>query len=63
MRRNAAAHVAQQVRFAVQVADRQLALGRVLHFVQRVRALLNGDAFAIPHKLRQLCLLRLQICS
>src|SRR5689334_4187959 len=40
-------HVAQQVRFTVQVADRKFAFGRILHFVKSIRALLDGDAFAI----------------
>ena len=53
-------HVAEQLRFAVQIADREFALRGVLHFVQGVRALLDGNSLAISHERDQLCLLRLQ---
>jgi hypothetical protein len=34
--------------FAVEIADRQLTLGGVLDFVERIRALLDGNAIPVP---------------
>ena len=45
--RQRAAHVAQQVRFAVEVADGEFALAGQLHFVQRIRGFFDGDVFPV----------------
>src|ERR1019366_4310924 len=55
-----ATHVAQQLRFAIEIADRQLALGGMLHLVQSVRALFDGNAFTIAHEQLQFRLSCLQ---
>src|SRR5260370_2550103 len=54
------AHVSQEVRFAVQIANGKFPLRGVLHFVECIRTFFNRDAFAIADELRQFCLLRLQ---
>ena len=41
------ADVPQQIGVAVQIADHQLALGGVLHFIESIGALFDGDAVAI----------------
>jgi len=53
-------YVPKQVRFTVQVANCQLALCCVLHFVKSVRAFFDCDALAIPHERLELCPLGLQ---
>ena len=45
-----ATHIAEQVRFAVQIADGELALRSVLNFVECIGALLDGDALAMLTK-------------
>src|SRR5580658_5070000 len=57
------AYAAQEIRIAVQTADRQLALRRMLYFIESVGALLDSDAVAIANQLHQLCLLDLQHVS
>jgi hypothetical protein len=52
--------VAQHVRFTIQVANRQLALGCILDFIQRIRALLDSDPFTVSQHLRQLSLFSFQ---
>jgi hypothetical protein len=41
------ADVPQQIGVAVQITDHQLALGGVLHFIESIGALFDGDAVAI----------------
>jgi hypothetical protein len=53
------AYASQEIRIAVQTADRQLALRRMLYFIESVGALLDRDAVAIANQLDQLCLLDL----
>src|SRR5579864_111436 len=55
-----AANVAKQVRFPVEITDRQFPLRRVLDFVQGVRALLDCDPIPIPQHLHQLSLFGFQ---
>src|SRR6266566_3092003 len=57
------ADVPQQIGLTVQIADRQLALGGVLHFIECIGTLFDSDAVAIAYQLDQLCLLGLQYVS
>jgi len=41
------ADVPQQIGVPIQIADHQLALGGVLHFIESIGALFDGDAVAI----------------
>jgi hypothetical protein len=50
-------HVPQQIGIAVQIADRQLALGSVLHFIESIGTLFDRDAVAIAYQFYQLSLL------
>jgi hypothetical protein len=47
-------HVSQQVRFAVEIAYREVPLGRVLHFIQRICALLDSNSVTVPNDFLQL---------
>src|SRR5260370_8948777 len=53
-------YVAQEVGFAVQVANRQFTFGRILDFIQGVRALLDRDPVPISQHLHQLSLFAFQ---
>jgi hypothetical protein len=47
-------HVSQQVRFAVEISYREVPLGRVLHFIQRICALLDSNSVTVPNDFFQL---------
>jgi hypothetical protein len=49
-------HIPEQIGLSVQIPDCEFALGRVLDFVQSVRALLNRDAITVTEYLRQFSL-------
>jgi hypothetical protein len=53
-------HIAEQVRLAVQVSNRQLALSGILDFIQGIRALFDCDSLTVSQHLRQLSLFRFQ---
>ena len=55
-------HVAQQARLTVEIADGQLPLGRVLDFVESVRALFDRDCFTVAQHMRQFGPPRSRIC-
>jgi hypothetical protein len=40
--------ITQKVRFPIQIANRKLAFGGVLDFIQGIRALLDCNAFTVP---------------
>lgn len=42
-------HIAEQMRLAVQVADCELAFGSVLHFIQRIGALLDSYCITVAN--------------
>ena len=42
------AYVAQQIRFTVEISNSEFTFSGVLDFIQGVRTLFDGDAFAIP---------------
>src|SRR5580704_17831818 len=48
------ANVPQQNGITVQISDRQLTLGSVLHFIESIGASFNNDAVAIAYQLDQL---------
>jgi hypothetical protein len=52
--------LSQHVRFAVEIAYREVALCSVLYFIQRIGALLNNDSISVPNDCFQLRLLALE---
>src|SRR4029077_19004881 len=43
-------HIPQQIRFAIEITDRQLPLGGMLYFVESIGTLFDSNAFAVAHK-------------
>jgi hypothetical protein len=53
-------HIAEQVRFTVQVTDRQFPFGRILDLIQSVGTLFDSDTLPVSQHLRQLSLFSFQ---